>query len=209
MTHIDNDHIGGVIEWMQSDRDFVSIVSQVWFNSGKLIAEYFRLPDNPALCVGLKLFNDTYTGVKEAIRLEDELLVHNIWNGKIILQGQKISQFGVCIQVLAPNENQLKELLTKYSKDMNDLVYTATKESDWHTDLKTFIEEEKNNYTFKEQKEPKNSSSIAIILTIEGKRLLLLGDAPPENIVSVLKSLGYTEDTPLEVELFKISHHGS
>ena len=121
--------------------------------------------------------------MSEAEGLEEILLKYGMWDRKIILRGQNVNQYGVAIQVLAPNESQLRELLEEYRKVNNDPAYTAAKKSDWGIDLKTFIEEEKNGFNFKEQKEPKNGSSIAIILTIEGKKLLLLGDAPPGNVI--------------------------
>ena len=58
-----------------------------------------------------------------------------------------------------------------------------------------------------------NGSSIAIVLDHRGKRILLAGDAFPEDLIrgiEVYKSAkGLPEGEPLPLDLFKIPHHGS
>ena len=55
----------------------------------------------------------------------------------------------------------------------------------------------------------KNGSSIAFILSAEGKRILFLGDAHPSVVLKGLNAQGYDKDSPLHVEMLKLSHHGS
>lgn len=210
LTHIDNDHICGLLKWFELDDKAHELVKNVWFNSGKLIATYLNEPENEVLRVGLKIFSDTQTGVHEAIDFENYLIKNKIWDQKIIIEGQQLDKYGVKIQILSPSEAQLKKLLKEYKEKTGDLAYTAGKEKDWNKNLKDFIEEEnKSEFKFNQDTSVKNGSSISFILTLGSKRFLFLADSHPKNILTQLKALGYSKEKPLEVEVMKVSHHGS
>lgn len=210
LTHIDNDHICGVLKWFEMDKKAPELIKNIWFNSGKLIAEYLREPENPDLSIGLKIFKTTETGVNEAIEFENYLIKMKIWERKIILKNQNINDFGVQIKILSPDNNQLRKLLKEYKKVTGDTLYTTGKEKDWDIHLNSFIEEEsKPAYKFKEDSSPKNGSSITFIITIQNLRFLFLGDSHPSGIANSLRECRYSEENPLEVEIIKISHHGS
>jgi hypothetical protein len=185
------------------------LVKNVWFNSGKLIADYLKEPENEDLRIGLKIFSDTQTGVHEAIEYESYLLEKGIWNPKIIIQGQELEECGVKMQILSPDEAQLKKLLIEYKKVSGDTA-TSKKEKDWNKCIKDFIEEEnESDFKFNQDSSVKNGSSISFILTMNDKRFLFLADSHPNGIVAQLKALGCSKDEPLEVEAMKVSHHGS
>ncbi|WP_185249590.1 ComEC/Rec2 family competence protein [Chryseobacterium bernardetii] len=210
LTHIDNDHICGLLKWFELDNKAHELVKNVWFNSGKLIATYLNEPENEDLRVGLKIFSDSQTGVHEAIEYENYLIEKGIWDKKIIIQGQELEECGIKIQILSPNEAQLKRLLNEYKEKTGDPAYTAGKEKDWDKNLKDFIEEENRyDYKFNQDTSVKNGSSISFILTLDNKRFLFLADSHPKGIVKQLKTFGYSKDNPLEVEVMKVSHHGS
>jgi beta-lactamase superfamily II metal-dependent hydrolase len=209
LTHIDNDHICGLLKWFALDKVAYKLVKNVWFNSGKLIATYFHEPENEDLRVGLKIFYNPQTGVNEAIEFENYLIEKEIWNRKIIMQGQEIEECGIKIQILSPNEAQLKKLLNEYKEKTDDPAYTAGKEKDWATNIKDFINEEDQNFIFTQDTSVKNGSSISFILSLDDKKFLFLADSHPKSIVKQLKELGYSKDNPLEVKAMKISHHGS
>jgi glyoxylase-like metal-dependent hydrolase (beta-lactamase superfamily II) len=40
MTHVDDDHIGGVLNWFKKDNHATELINEVWFNSGRLIGDY-------------------------------------------------------------------------------------------------------------------------------------------------------------------------
>lgn len=214
LTHIDNDHICGILKWFEMDSNANGLIKNVWFNSGKLIAKYFNEAENKDLKIGLKLFSNPKTGVNEAIEFEDYLLDKEIWDQRIVIQGQKVEGFGVEIDILSPNEKQLKKLLKEYHKITNDSSYTAGNERDWDKNISEFIKEENDeklrpNFKFIQDYSPKNGSSISFILTANIKKYLFLADSTPNDIVNYLKKLDYSIEHPLEVELMKVSHHGS
>lgn len=210
LTHIDNDHICGLLKLFELDDNAYKLIKNVWFNSGKLIAQNFNESENTDLRVGLRIYSDPQTGVHEAIEFEDYLEKKAIWNKKLIIQGQKLEQYGVRIEILSPNEAQLKRLLKEYKKVTGDNTYTAGKENDWRTNIKDFIEEENMpDFKFTEDSSVKNGSSISFILTFKDLHFLFLGDSHPNDVVKQLKTLGYCKDKQLEVEFIKVSHHGS
>lgn len=210
LTHIDNDHICGLLHWFEKDKDAYKLIKNVWFNSGKLIAEYFREPENLALRLELKSPKTPKTGVHQAVEFEDYLMDKKIWNRQLILQGDNVEDDNIQIQVLSPNKDQLCKLLKEFRKEFKDSAYTSGKAKDWDTNLINFIEEEKlNSFKFTEDKAPNNGSSITFILTLQNKKFLFLADGHPTQIYEALKELGYSKENPLEVELLKVSHHGS
>ncbi|SFN16336.1 Metallo-beta-lactamase superfamily protein [Algoriella xinjiangensis] len=210
LTHIDNDHICGFLKWFEIDSEAHSNIKNVWFNSGKLIAEYFNEQENDDLKIGLKIFSDSQTGVHEAIKFEDYLIDKEIWDKKIIIQGQEYEECGMKIQILSPNETQLKRLLKEYKEKTGDPAYTVGRGKDWNKDIKDFIEEENRpDFKFNQDSSVKNGSSISFILTLNDKFFLFLADSHPKGIVTQLKTLGYSKENPLEVEVMKVSHHGS
>ncbi|MDI9863117.1 MBL fold metallo-hydrolase [Flectobacillus sp. DC10W] len=210
LTHIDNDHICGLLKWFELDNRAYELVKNVWFNSGKLVAKYFNEPENEDLRVGLKIFSNSQTGVGEALDFEDYLNKKGVWNQKVILEGQKLEEYGVKIQILSPNEFQLKKLLKEYKEKTGDPAYTSGKEKDWNINIKDFTEEENEpEFLFSQDNSVKNGSSISFILTFNDKNFLFLADSHPKGVVTQLKALGYNKDKPLEVEVMKVSHHGS
>ena len=185
LTHIDNDHICGLLKWVEMDEEAHKLVKNVWFNSGKLIAEYLQEPENNDLSVGLDLSKSAYTGVNEAIDFESYLLDKKIWERKIITQGIIYKCDNILIHVLSPTKNQLQKLLKEYKNKTGDDAYTAAGEKDWNIDLKTFIEEEnESEFKFRQDISVTNGSSISFILTIKEKNFLFLGDSHPKEIVN-------------------------
>ena len=209
LTHIDNDHICGLLKWFEMDENAHELIEKVWFNSGKLIAEFLNEPENPDLRVGLKIFNSAYTGVTEALEFENYLLDHQIWERKINIVGTDLNQNGVSIKILSPNDDQLKKLLKEYKNTTKIPAYTSGTSKDWDISLKTLIDDEELHYQKPKDNSLKNQSSISFILTVENKSFLFLADAPSNQIIKALRDLGYSIDNPLHVEFIKVSHHGS
>lgn len=43
LTHIDEDHIGGLLRWFSLDKLAPDLIGKIWFNSAKLIAEKLNI----------------------------------------------------------------------------------------------------------------------------------------------------------------------
>lgn len=209
ITHIDEDHIGGILNWFALDEDAYKLIDKVWFNSGKAIAKHFAENTNEDLDLPLNIFATNFTSVKQGKLFEEYIKDHVSWNEKIIKSKKQCSQNGIKIQILSPNDTKLKGLLKEYKRPINK-YFTASSGNDWGTSIIDFIEEEKDPlFRLEKDNSPSNGSSIAFLLTFNKKKFLFLGDSHPEIIIESLKDLGATKEDPIEVEFVKVSHHGS
>lgn len=209
LTHIDDDHIWGLLKWFEMDKEAYTLIENVWFNSGRLIAEHLKEPENPDLNLGLKIFNTAETSVTKAIDFEKYLLDHDIWKRKIVKKGFELDELGVKFEVLSPNDEQLMVVLKKFKKHKGNPAYTGGSSKDWNLSLKALIEDEESNYLKPKDTSPTNPSSITFILSVENKKFLFLDDAPSDEIVKVLNDMKYNKENQLCVEFMKVSHHGS
>lgn len=209
LTHIDDDHIGGILKWFSKDKDAYKLIDEVWFNSGKTIAKHFESTENKVLELSLEIFDDSFTSVKQGKVFEDYIEENNIWDKKIILKGNNEELNGVKIKILSPTNKKLEKLLTEFKKPKHN-YFTSGVESDWNISLSDFIKEENSKeYKFDEDDSVPNGSSIAFILTFNEKNYVFLGDSHPTDIIESLTDLGFSKEEPLISELLKVSHHGS
>ena len=209
LTHIDEDHIGGILKWIDFDEEAHQLIKKVWFNSGKTIAKYFNEKENEDLNVYLDIFRTTETSVRQGKFFEEYIEHHNIWDKEIIKSGKIADYKGLIIKILSPNDLLLEKLQKEYKKQKHK-YYTNGSENDWSTHIVDFInQEEKTNFKFEKDRSVTNGSSIAFLLTFNKKNFLFLGDSHPDVILASLTELGYDKLNPIEVELLKISHHGS
>ena len=209
LTHFDDDHIGGILRWLNKDKEAPTLIKKISFNSGKEIAKELDIEKNKDLNIEIKEGEDDfYTSAKQGIKFEEYLSKYRLWDGKIIKQGNKLDLLGLKFKILSPNIQSLKNLLELYKKEED--YFTSGGEFDFETSLKDFTEEEsKLKFKFKEDKSIPNGSSIAFIMEYEDKNFLFLGDAHPSVVVEGLNKFDIDKENSLQAELIKISHHGS
>jgi beta-lactamase superfamily II metal-dependent hydrolase len=209
LTHFDDDHIGGILRWLNKDKKASKLIKKVWFNSGKEIAKKFEVNENKDLDIEIiDGADDFYTSPKQGIKFEKYLRENNLWEGKIIEQGSEFDLFGLQFKILSPNKEKLEKLLKLYKKEKD--YFTSGSEFDFQTSLKDFIDEEnKPGFKFKEETRVANGSSIAFITENKVRSFLFLGDAHPSVVVEGLNNFGYNKNNVLNAEFMKVSHHGS
>ncbi|HIF9153713.1 TPA: ComEC/Rec2 family competence protein [Photobacterium damselae] len=203
LTHIDDDHIAGILKWFKCDRNAAQKIGKVLFNSGEVLSEFFNKGLNEDLEPIIKQINDTNTSTKQGIRFSKLISDNGLWDREIIHTPLEKEYFGAKFTFVSPNINKLTLLSDKWIKDSKSLD-TAVK-NDYNLTLKQHIEDD----LFLEDKSIPNGSSIAFIMEYENIKYLFLSDAHPSVIIDSLTDLGYNNKNKLEVEFVKVSHHGS
>ena len=203
VTHIDDDHIGGILKWFEAE-DAHTLIEKVWFNSGSLIAEFFEIANHEEFAVAMAGKHNNDTSITQGNTFEKYIIDHGIWDRRIIKTGDEMNFFGASIKILSPNVEQLRNLLEKWQKETPNL-FTSQKENDYSKSLTELAQ----NDNYLEDNAIPNGSSIAFWFSYAEKNILFLGDCFPRTIIGSLTKLNYSEYSPLKVDLVKISHHGS
>lgn len=205
LTHIDDDHIDGFLKWFGKDEVAIQNIKEIWFNSGRTIKQYLNDTETEINPVKFKE-QTTLTSVKQGGDFENYIREKEVWDEKVIKQGDIINWNGISFQILSPGKEKLEKLLKEWKKKVPESLLDTSRKDDYKKTLKKLMEED----IFEEDDDPYNGSSISFIITHEDKKYLFLGDSHPSNIISELKRLGYNPtNNKLQIELIKISHHGS
>lgn len=206
ITHLDQDHIGGILKMITDPNGHKDIIANYWFNSGRIILEYLKTHISKNRDVQLEE-NSPEVSFKQALTLEHFLLTGEKWHSKPIHALQKFDLFGAKFQVLSPTVSGLKRLNRKWETELKDKESKkiSSKNNDYNRSIEDLLQ---NNYV-KDTSIP-NQSSIALLLNYQNKRILLAGDALSEDILESLNLLGLTsKGKRLKVDFWKLSHHGS
>lgn len=204
LTHIDDDHIDGLLKWFGNDPTAITYINEIWFNAGRTIKVFLNNMETVVDSVKFKE-KTTLTSVRQGTDFENYIRDKNVWDERVIKQGDEIKWRGLIFQILSPSKKKLEKLLEEWHKKAPDSLEDTSRKDDYKKTLNKLTEED----IFEEDDDPYNGSSIAFILKKEETKYLFLGDSHPSDIVSALKKMGYSEDGRLKVELMKISHHGS
>lgn len=205
LTHVDDDHIDGILSWINSDPLAHQIIGKVWFNSGKIVAKHLAMAENPALEIPLHITTGYNTSIKQGADFTKWLKDNDLTDDTAIFAGRSIELDELKFEFLSPDTDKLTKFLTHWKKkDPN--FNTSAKYADYSETLKECLA----NDTFEEDDRVANGSSIAFILTYRNQdKYLFLGDSHPGVILEQLDAMGFNENKPLPVKFVKISHHGS
>lgn len=206
LTHIDSDHIGGIIKFLKNSIFDKIEVKKYWINCRNLIA------------AGSSSDNISYG---EAKNLE-ELLIDKKENrskfDQVITTQSSVNVFnGLTFTVLSPTPEIIekinvdwKDLSEEYQKKLKNVPITGAIFS--QVSKGTLVD--LSNQAFTPQKTIENdifnSSSIALLIEGQDFSFLSLADSRPEVIIPRLQELLYNDtDNKLKADYVKISHHGS
>lgn len=208
ITHVDEDHIGGFLEAMSHDEYLPKIVKEFWFNSYTLISSLCNNTDAPSINNQVSGIsdNETKTSITQGITLEQKLSKLNWFDKAIHNQLQPLMRSGMEFTILSPSPKTLQRLGKNWEKESSDSdKKTATKESDHQFPFSHFFDKD----DFLSDRSVPNGSSIAFLLRIGEKNILLLADSYSGVVENKLRDLGYNHDNKLKCSIVKISHHGS
>ncbi|VEA65143.1 DNA internalization-related competence protein ComEC/Rec2 [Serratia plymuthica] len=202
LTHIDNDHIGGFLKAFKAQGYLSEMVKSIWFNSSKLITDYFNAPDIPENDVRID-FDSANTSAQQGKTLEVELEKTSCQRAPLVIAGQTIKAGPFTFKILSPNEAGLKKLLHIWPLEKTPAETSVA--NDYQISFDKILEGD----SFEPDTSIPNGSSIAFILSVNDISMLFLGDAHDAVVVSELHSLGYCSENKLPVKFVKVSHHGS
>ena len=192
ITHIDSDHISGILAFFE-DTDFpTDFVNEFWFNPSMA-----TMPDD-----------SEKISVQQGIKLRDYL----IGQGKCPDQRftsdlPSINSSGAKIVILSPDESKLRKALSSWKEE--EMKAKSAKPIAGVFDYDVPIEDLMKK-PFKEDNGVWNGSSIAFLFEAQDKRILFLGDSHPSVVAeSLRKKIKCSESNPLKLDLVKVSHHGS
>lgn len=186
VTHIDSDHIAGVIALVDKMRKHGEMkrLKQIWFNFPK------------------KEESDEYS-VNEGNTLSTSLcqIEGLCWNNNTSqLIGDIVTIGEIRLHVLAPDHDVADEYKPKAPDEL------GVENAYWNVELKTLVENVDDDDL--DEGAP-NSQSIVILVECGDKRALLPGDCTPKELYKALQSYNSIKGMPLKLDLMKLPHHGS
>jgi beta-lactamase superfamily II metal-dependent hydrolase len=219
VTHVDRDHIDGMLSLMQ-DETLDLNVRNVWFNTyDHLIGNAIEVlpPDEDFESFGARMGEEL-----------SPLIVDRGWSWNRQFEGlavalsepspsNSISLGELRLTLLSPDQGKLDLLRPVWESECEKAGITpgASLEEyvvDEDEDIEPFgpIDIEALAATpFEDDHSEANGTSIAFLLEYDGRKVLLAGDAHVDLLIRQLKSLGASEAAPLAIDAFKVPHHGS
>ena len=205
LTHIDDDHIGGAIPFLQAEMGGLAI-PEVWFNGYKHLGDFLS----------------AVQGEQFATLIEARQLPWNTWrDGHAIVTKdgelpERVLPGGMKLTLLSPTVEKLETLRVKWERDLlaknmvpgagvdpGDLLGGAD-EFATSTDVDAMADA-----PFRSDTAAPNGSSIAVLAEFEGKSVLLAADAHPPVLEASIRKLLGNDSERLRLGALKVSHHGS
>lgn len=214
LTHYDNDHIGGFLNWLRLSGGNMPEIRKIYFNTGQGIARAF----------GLKINAPTFEQYSQYKLASCNYSVNKAYSILDLLETKRLLPFlcpcqvmesdpvcltgGATIRFISPS----RQSAIRYSKMfvaeprhrgvVNYGGSSALAES-WE-DLDILMEARTTA-----DSSISNGGSLAFLFDYEDVHLAFLGDAHANICVDGLRLLGYTKEHPYRADFVKLSHHGS
>lgn len=218
VTHVDRDHIDGMLSLIK-DSDLKLDVGDVWFNTYEhLNGETVQTPEDDEL--------ESF-GAKMGEELSSEIVARGWqWNQHFKRKSveldncpddKKIQVGEVNFTLLSPDREKLEALIPNWEKECQKAGITPgyqveeypEADDDEIEEFGAVDVEELAETEFSPDSSKPNGTSIAFILEYKGRKLLLSGDAHVDRLMDSLSEQGVSEQNPLRLDAFKLSHHGS
>lgn len=199
LTHIDFDHIGGLLKLFNNSLIDRIDISEIWVNHPELITV-----DSGNL-ISFGQANE----FKELIQQKKKQVIIK----EINTSDRYIKKNGILFSILSPTKDIIDLLYQNWDYNIPQNNAKAEISSDASDDIYNISLEELSKIAFSPLKgipqDIVNASSIAFLLSCPDLNFLLLGDSRSEIIENELSILEFTKDKPLICDYVKIAHHGS
>jgi beta-lactamase superfamily II metal-dependent hydrolase len=217
LTHVDSDHIDGAVSLLGDSVFTPERVDDVWFNGWHHLLEKEEDDDK------LGALQGEYFA---ALLSKRGFSWNRLWEKGAVVVPKKGSlpvmtlAGGMKVTVLSPTRPQLDALRKKWKAELKKMKPGNVREAlrllkedrryapdalGGGVDMEKLLRADK----YKEDDREPNGSSIALLVEYNKKRLLLAGDAFPSVLKESLERLGASPDSPMSIDAFKLSHHGS
>ena len=208
LTHFDEDHIMGLIHYVESFKGKRMPVERFWCNCAQ---EIDMAEDTTISSTGYENANT----LAHCLRKQQEIDGTFSWKDNITNKIIPFIRGDLRIDVISPSV----AVLTKLKREYDDYIITHPtwvdndEEDPLIAKVNNNIDAGKTIDDLVKTDKPRivnlwNQASIAFLLTAEGKRLLLLGDADADIVADSIEQL-IGKGNVLDVDLVKLSHHGS
>ena len=205
ITHVDDDHIGGIISFFEDNEIDKSIVKRVLFNSANTISNTLKTQYDPNREIPINKITDKKVSYNQGKTLEQELLNYDLLEKNIIKVGTSINIGSAKIKILSPRDIDIEKLDKKWTREAS----YKRKVSSVKNDYDKYIEDLIINDTYDKDKSIVNISSISFLLEFGEFKILMLADTRSDIITKSLNDLGYNKENKLSVDYVKLPHHGS
>lgn len=205
VTHLDADHIGGIVALLEDEKRSLTI-GEVWFNGRDQV--------EAALLVQAE--QEAFS-VKQADRLSQVIRSLSIPMNASLGSGPvhseisdpraKIGPFE--ISVLTPSRTKLAAMSGPWEAALQAVADQSRAAPNGLEKLGTSTIDVRSLAAAPDVADTAkpNGSSIGLLIKAFGRKLLFAGDCHPDDMSSALDRIR-ADDTPLELDIFKVSHHG-
>ena len=205
ITHVDDDHIGGIISFFEDEEIDKKIVKKVVFNSALSVARYMKTEYDSRREIDINKTSERKMSYQQGKTLEAELIKYELLNEKVTKVNDILNIRDYKIIILSPRYEDIKRLHNKWERETSDKREASCSDNDYNTSIKELLINDK----FNEDKSVANISSISFILDLGTCKILMLGDTRSDIVTKSLNDLGYNKENKIIVDYVKLPHHGS
>ena len=197
LTHFDDDHIGGLIEYFEKHKDDEMPIKKCWVNC----VLQSKINTGALISYGQA---HSLANLLEKVSRRQTLE----WKDNIVNTLEPIDMDFCKILVISPSLDSFRINMEEYEKKKSTVISSSTRvRNDENIALSELALRPDVKRSTKE--DIINRSSIAFILEIGKSKVFFMGDADPWIVMNKLMSMGYSKDNPLYLDYWKLSHHGS
>lgn len=207
LTHFDEDHIIGLIKYLEHFQGSQLPVDRFWCNCAQ---EIDLASDTLISTAGYENANNLACFLREQTKQNPSF----IWAENVDTTIDSIDFGDLKIDVLSPSDTILSELKAEYEDYVKTHNWADVEEDDTDVALvSNNPDKDKSIDDLVNTDRPRNvnlwnKASIAFLLQAEGKKVLMLGDADADVVAAGLEGV-FGEESMIDIDLVKLSHHGS